>query len=347
MEKTIKISKKKTTLCTDEYSINYKDIESLSKVETQVPYKIASFDIEASSSHGDFPLAKKNYKKLATNIVDIWETNEDYESAENTLKRCVYTAFNIEGYSEEDIDLVYLQRGYDPEQLDIDFNKWLKTQPAFCSKTIEDDLEDYTDDENDCDEGEKNADVEETGKGRMNKKKPKAYRKKGAIIDLLNDNTADRDTKISELTNTLTLTFPPLKGDEVTFIGTTFVKYGDKEPYLNHCVVKNSCSDLPQIKNSEINTYPTETDVLLAWSDLIQRENPDIVIGYNIFGFDYQFMYQRADELGCINRFLRLSRNKGKVCKNRNWRTGKEGLEENTIYIASGQHDLRFIKNGR
>ena len=39
-------------------------------METSVPYKILSLDIEASSSHGDFPLAKKNYKKLATDIID-------------------------------------------------------------------------------------------------------------------------------------------------------------------------------------------------------------------------------------------------------------------------------------
>ena len=36
------------------------------------PLVIASFDIEADSSHGDFPLAIKSYKKLATNIVDIY-----------------------------------------------------------------------------------------------------------------------------------------------------------------------------------------------------------------------------------------------------------------------------------
>ena len=51
-------------------SIHYKNIVGLPKRETSVPYKILSFDIEASSSHGDFPLAKKNYFKLASNIVD-------------------------------------------------------------------------------------------------------------------------------------------------------------------------------------------------------------------------------------------------------------------------------------
>ena len=342
--KTTIINKCKTTSCMKEYSIKYRDIIPLPQKETRVPYKIASFDIEASSSHGDFPLAKKNYKKLATNIVDIWEKNEDYELSEDILKNCVYTAFNINGYSKEDIELVYPRTSIDPEQLELDFQRWLKMQPASCSKTIEDDIENYSDEENECDEGENNADVEETGKAWMYKKKSKIYRKKGVIIDLLNDDTADRDTKILELTSTLTSVFPPLKGDEVTFIGTTFLKYGNEEPYLNHCIVKNDCSDLPQIKNSKIESYDTEKKVLLAWTDLIQKEDPDIIIGYNIFGFDYQFMYQRACELSCVNSFLRLSRNKSEVCLNKNWRTGKQGLEENTIFIASGQHDLKFIK---
>ena len=31
---------------------------------------VASFDIECDSSHGDFPLAKKGYKKFANEIID-------------------------------------------------------------------------------------------------------------------------------------------------------------------------------------------------------------------------------------------------------------------------------------
>ena len=52
------------TSCKYEYNIDYKDIRSLPNKETLVPYKICSFDIEASSSHGDFPLAVKDYKKI-------------------------------------------------------------------------------------------------------------------------------------------------------------------------------------------------------------------------------------------------------------------------------------------
>jgi hypothetical protein len=39
-------------------------------MEVRVPYKIMSFDIEASSSHGDFPVPIKSYKKLTTNTIN-------------------------------------------------------------------------------------------------------------------------------------------------------------------------------------------------------------------------------------------------------------------------------------
>ena len=51
-----------------EFEIKYRDLIPLNNKETRVPYKICSFDIEASSSHGDFPVPKKSYKKLSTNI---------------------------------------------------------------------------------------------------------------------------------------------------------------------------------------------------------------------------------------------------------------------------------------
>ena len=332
----------RSTSCDFEYTIHYKHIIPLPNKESSVPYKIASFDIEASSSHGDFPLATKNYKKLATNIADLWE-GEEGEDGESKLRDIIFTAFEVPGFEVEDVDVVFPQLPVAAEVVESVFKRWIKVTPASCKIDIDDDMDDAgMDEEQDCDEGSTGGDGEESGKGWMRKKKPRAYRKKGNIVSLLNDTTADRDTKLMELTKTLTKMFPKLKGDEVTFIGTTFLRYGDEEPYMNHCIAKDTCSDLPQVKNSVIESYETEKEVLLAWTALIQRENPDIIIGYNIFGFDWEFMYLRAKELNCVNRFLQLSRNKREVCIKKNWRTGKEGLEENTLFIASGQHDLKF-----
>jgi DNA polymerase elongation subunit (family B) len=96
--------------------------------------------------------------------------------------------------------------------------------------------------------------------------------------------------------------------------------------------------------NSQIDSYSTEKEVLLAWRDLIQRENPDIIIGYNIFGFDYTFMFQRALETNCAEEFLKLSRNKNESCSSQDYQTKKLKIEESSIVIASGTHELQYIK---
>lgn len=51
-----------------------------------------------------------------------------------------------------------------------------------------------------------------------------------------------------------------------------------------------------------------ERDILLKWRNLIKQNDPDIVVGYNIFGFDCQFLYDRATELDCVNEFSQLGR---------------------------------------
>jgi DNA polymerase elongation subunit (family B) len=190
---------------------------------------------------------------------------------------------------------------------------------------------------NALDEGEENFDF-------YNKKHIKQYNdKKATIVDILCDKNFERDGKLFELNNSLNACFPKLEGDKVTFIGSTFMNYGDQEPYKNHCIVLNTCSDMP-IQNSIIESYQTESEVLLAWKELVQKENPDIVIGYNIFGFDYEFMFRRAEETGCANEFLKLSRNNDELCGSKDKDTNKLKIEESTIQIASGQHDLKFIK---
>ena len=126
----------------------------------------------------------------------------------------------------------------------------------------------------------------------------------------------------------LKLFLPPLEGDKVTFIGTTFMHVGDAEPYFNHMVVLNDC-DAVAIDNSDtvIECYETERDLLMGWTEMMREMHPDVLIGYNIFGFDWKFMCNRAQELNCFEPgygeskddeniwFSELSRNKDTFCK--------------------------------
>ena len=96
---------------------------------------------------------------------------------------------------------------------------------------------------------------------------------------------------------------PELEGDKVTFIGSTFINFGEKEPYLNHIIALNDCSKMKNVENAEIECYKKERNVLKAWTNLVQRERPNMIIGYNIFGFDWKFMLERAEELS-IYKYL-------------------------------------------
>ena len=350
---------KLTTTCDYEFSINYKDIYALPNLERRVPYKILSLDIEASSSHGDFPLPKKGYKKLATNIVDIIRNNEP---TEELMKRCVYTAFDLDNL--KNVDKVYPKlknkgnSGCPPiEESEIKeaFDEWIKVYPAAYAKIkFEQEFNNQLLEENEKDEedNELDKDLSDSGGGeepqvenygfKFSKKSAKKYTKKDAtIIDMLKDPDAERDTKIQELTNTLNMHFPELEGDRVTFIGSSLRLDGEEKPYLKHCIVVGSCDP---INNVVTESYDTEREALLAWTAFMQRENPDIVIGYNIHGWDFGFMYERSQELNCVNQFLRLSRNKNEVCLKKDWKTGKENIEENSLFIASGQYDIKYYK---
>ena len=68
---TYTINEPKTTTSMIDVSIDEKDLifEQKSGI---APIIVASFDIECSSSHGDFPLAKKSYKKLAFELYDVY-----------------------------------------------------------------------------------------------------------------------------------------------------------------------------------------------------------------------------------------------------------------------------------
>ena len=156
------------------------------------------------------------------------------------------------------------------------------------------------------------------------------------IESILNDTNYDNQTKMGYLTITLNEIFPCLEGDYVTFIGSTFVSYGEENSQLNHCICLGETTNHDE-SSQVIECYDTEREVLLAWADLIQQEDPDIIIGYNIFGFDYPFMFDRSKENNCEEEFMNLSR------KRETFEEDEElGLSQTKIVLASGAYDLKY-----
>ena len=327
----------KRTTCKTEVIVSCNNIIPNNDKETIVPYKICSFDIEASSSHGDFPLPVKTYKKLAKNIVDHFN-NYEVDDVSDRLKAIILYAFGFDNYATEevdDIEKVYPKKAVSVTKVLSDFDKWLKNEKIRGKKNekkeIDQILKFLTSNALDDDDEDNNFSAKSRTKITQNN-----------IEDLLASDLPNEE-KTNWIDESLSVIFPRLEGDKVTFIGSTFLTYGSKEPYLNHCLVLNSCDKLDNVNNSEIEICLTEKQVLNKWADLIQKEDPDIIIGYNIFGFDYEFMFQRAMELDCKDQFLRLSRNVDEVCYTKN-RDGKISIEENKIILASGEHELKYIK---
>ena len=284
------LSNNKTTNCTYEYHCGYKNIMPLNDKETSIPAKVMSFDIEASSSHGDFPLPKKTYEKISGQIVSFWHSknisNESSPDKINIFKGLMECGFGYNESFEYDISPLYFKsRKPSKDKLNIILEQFIK------------------------------------------RFKP---------IALLDDSKTElADKKILLNKNIVSFgKFPHIEGDKVTFIGSTFRKLGEHDSYLNHMIVLNDCDSVDEVPDNEIECYDEEEDVLLAWTKVIQREDPDIIIGYNIFGFDWSFMVDRADELGIKEDFLKLSKNIDEECE----------VKESTTTVASGTYEDKYAQ---
>ena len=118
--------------------------------------------------------------------------------------------------------------------------------------------------------------------------------------------------------------------DKIIQIGTTVREYGETGFLLKHIITLGSCSE---IEGAVVESYDTEKEVLLAWTKLIQQLDPDILYGYNIFGFDFKYMYNRAELLGCEYRFSQLSKVKDLVCKLETKKLSSSALGDNIMYL--------------
>jgi DNA polymerase elongation subunit (family B) len=331
----------KTTSCAFELHCTAADIVPLPK-DSIVPLKICSFDIEASSSHGDFPLAVKDYKKLAQNILDVVDSRTKVDII--TVYECLQSAFGFA--SMFGIDLVYPKEPLDSCALDDLIQEWSESSlPEYVDEAALRDVhagddESAKGDDNEEENENENENDNENGKEKGPATFDQVALPKGkTIMDLVLDKSFDKQIKVAALTQSLGNFFPALEGDRVTYIGSTFVKYGTSKPYLNHCI---NIGPTDPLDNVTMVHCTTEQEVLLAWTALIQEEDPDIIMGYNIFGFDEHFMFQRALETDCVEAFLKLGRNHKNLAGKKN-DAGRWQLEEKALVVASGEYNMRFF----
>jgi DNA polymerase elongation subunit (family B) len=256
------------------------------------PLVIASFDIECSSSHGDFPVARKEYRYVANQVVDLWTRIEGEEKAEARVIQALLNAFDG---GSPDLDRV------------------------FCKKPV------------------RRKDVESVVK--LHRQEILGVLARRLVLSedrgvLMPSKPADlkRDDVVRSMTAKLNAILPALEGDSVIQIGTTVNVFGEKDASYRHVLTLKGCSP---IEGVDVESFESEADLLLRWREILCEIDPDIVTGYNVNGFDFAYMYDRAKELGCASAFMKLGRLSGRTCEFKEQKLASSALGENILrYIA-------------
>jgi DNA polymerase elongation subunit (family B) len=265
------------------------------QVNKIAPLLITSFDIECSSSHGDFPVAKKNYSKVAQDLAMIAKMGYQY-TAENIiswLQTIYFEDIIIDTAKDIKINRVYakskLAQNYISsisQKIEPQIHKIIEILDIIASsiknkksgKDVEGAGEAEGDDFNDEEEDEEDDD------------------------DIKGNKMTVRELNAQELklTDILTNALVPLEGDKIIQIGTTVHIYGSDNIVYKNIITLNSCD---KIEGCDVEHYDTEKEVLIKWKELMNNLNSDIITGYNIFGFDMEYIWQRATELNIMENF--------------------------------------------
>jgi DNA polymerase elongation subunit (family B) len=283
------------TTCQIDISCKWQVVQPY-EIEKIAPIVVASFDIECTSSHGDFPVPCKDYKKVAYELLQ---------------------AYNEEKITEHNIV---------PELLLI----FCKDKPGVLSKVFPKEIDESTIQNITTKLRKAEEDIVNMLKGKT------IY--KADVKKFMGVTKASKDDIIKSITRKLgmydgpdwTGFMPKLQGDPIIQIGTTVHKYGDRECCFQNIITVGSCEAIPGV---DVVVCDTEKELLLKWRNLIQVLDPDIITGYNIFGFDFWFMYERARELGIAEQFCKLGKVVDESCPFVEKKLSSSALGDNIMRI--------------
>lgn len=278
--------------------------------DRMAPFVIASFDIECTSSHGDFPQAKKGYKRTAGELVSMMDNYSKTMSpsqVRDAIKEAMLCAFDVNDKYAEDEGHEYVSNLYFKKRPEKDALKQLAYRCVddvyhITNKRLR--LPQFVSSENG------NADPVDAFRRlfKQPRKDSTTHVSKGVEKDETGDAEDTEDVDEDEsITSKLSRyfddskdvdgnrIFPAVRGDPIIQIGTTLHRYGERTICKKHILTLGTCDPIEGVIVEECKT---ERELLCRWIDFMKQEDPDIITGYNILGFDMKYMYDRADELG-------------------------------------------------
>jgi DNA polymerase delta subunit 1 len=108
--------------------------------------------------------------------------------------------------------------------------------------------------------------------------------------------------------NSSTGKFPDanIPGDACFQIAISLCKFGSDEPYDKTCLCYKQTD--PTLEGCDIRSYATEREMLEAFQKYLHKKDVDIITGWNIFGFDMEYIYKRAQINRCHYDFYNLGK---------------------------------------
>ena len=132
-------------------------------------------------------------------------------------------------------------------------------------------------------------------------------------------------------------------GDKVFQVSCVLARDGDSpEDYEKYILTLGDPDQKITGKDVKILTYTCESDLLLGYTEFIRSKNPNIIVGYNILGFDIPYMIARA-KFGCnsccIGEFDKQGFHKTKHAKERiiKWSSSAYKNQEFEFLDAEGR----------
>ena len=319
-----------------------------------------SWDIEADSSHGDFPLGEKNYKKLAMEMTDFYldyiQKNKNYEDKEliNIFKYMLSIGFNtglksklndkLQTKIRADISEIYLKSKLNKLHIAT------LTDKSFINGLI-----------NVCYKykNKSKVDLSESNLDNLFLKKENEDFDDDYNMEDIEGKMSNRDVIIHLINNKLTEIFPEVQGDRIIQIGCVFHNFGKKSENKKYILTLGSCdrfdedtiiysyADEKNVTEYDVDELNKEEVLLIKkFESVINEEQPDIVMTYNGFGFDNKFLMTRVKQLLMEHSFGYISKMKKAKTELKVKMLSSSALGDNILHLLTfiGRTELDLLK---
>tara|TARA_R110000803_G_scaffold5271_2_gene17486 strand:- start:7362 stop:11012 length:3651 start_codon:yes stop_codon:yes gene_type:complete len=124
---------------------------------------------------------------------------------------------------------------------------------------------------------------------------------------------------------------PVVPGDACFQIAISLVHFGTDEPYDKTCLCFKKTDT--NLDGCTIKSFDTEREMLMAYTEYLHANDVDIITGWNIFGFDLEYMMERALLNKCPLEFFDMSKIKGHTCNLLRKKLSSNALGDNQLKI--------------